>query len=113
MHWSAHQFGSVWDVVYDSCDRDTREVLDRRLDILLEHGNNCGRPITAHLDDGIFELRAKSARMLFYFGTNRDIIFAHCIIKKTKKVPREDIETAKKNRAKIKLHGLQTNDLAN
>jgi phage-related protein len=87
--------------------------LDRRLDFLQEHGNLSGRPVSAALGDGIFELRANQARMLFYFGTKHDIIFVHCLIKKTRRVPREDIELAKKNRAKISMHELKTNAIAN
>jgi phage-related protein len=114
MRWSTSQFDAVWDTIYASCDPDTQELLDRRLDFLQEHGSLSGRPISAPLGDGIFELRANQARMLFFFGPERGkIIFAHCIVKKTRKVPRKDIELAKKNRATILMQGLKTNAFAN
>lgn len=98
---------------YASCDQDTQELLDRRLDFLREHGNLSDRPISAPLEDGIFELRAKDARMLFYFGEKRDIIFVNCIIKKTRKVPREEIQLAKKRRTEIRAKGVKPNALPN
>jgi len=98
MRWIAKQYDKVWTEIYESCDDDTRDVLDSHLDLLERNGSQSDRPISAPLGDGIFELRAKNVRMLFYFGKNRDIIFVHGIIKKVRKVPREDIELAKKRR---------------
>jgi phage-related protein len=113
MNWTAFQYRRVWDEAYALCDDDTQEGLDRRLDLLLEHGNLAGRPITAPLGDGIFELRANAARMLFYFGASRSIVFVHCIIKKTRTVPTEDVKLAKKRRAEIIAKGAKTNALPN
>src|ERR1700679_3282653 len=101
MPWSANQWGKIWDATYASCDKDTQDLLDVRLDILKERGNLSGRPVTAPLEAGIFELRAKDARLLFYFGEERDIIFVHGIIKKTRSVPPADIKLAKKRREEI------------
>jgi phage-related protein len=113
MRWPAFQYGVVWDRTYVECDQNTQELLDRRLDLLCEHGNQSGRPISAPLGDGIFELRANDARMLYYFGSNHDIIFVHCLIKKTRKVAREDIELAKRRRAQIPARGIKPNALPN
>ena len=100
--WEAWQLGSVWDSFYASCDSDTQEALDRRLDQLLEKGNLCKAPVTKYLDDGIFELRAKKARVLFYFGPEKTIVFVHAIIKDRSAVARKDINLAIKRRALIK-----------
>jgi phage-related protein len=112
MRWKSKQYGRVWQETYDACDEDTRDTLDYRLDLLEEYGNLSGRPISAHLEDGIFELRAKDARMLFYFSEWREIVFVHCIIKKTRKVPREDIESAKKNRTEHRKNEARRNAIS-
>ncbi len=112
MRWTALQYGSVWQDVYDDCDKGTQELLDRRLDALLDKGNLCGRPISAPLGDGIFELRANQARMLYYFGETRQIIFVNCILKKGRVVPPEAIKLAKKRRIEIQI-GKPANALPN
>ena|SRR5438552_3510862 len=113
MRWSVSQYGDIWDATYAHCDQHTQEILDRRLDTLCEYGNRAERPVSAPLGDGIFELRANSARMLFYFGKKRDIIFVNCFIKKVRRVPREEIKLAKKRRNDITMQGIKTNDLPN
>jgi|ERR1700719_2375230 len=109
MRWIVTQYRTVWNDLYTECDEDTRDTLDRKLDLLQEKGNLSNRPISALLEDGIFELRAKEARMLFYFGEERDVVFVHCIIKKTRKVPREDIELAKRRRTEIRAGKVKKN----
>ena len=111
--WIAWQYRQVWDDLYARCDEATRIMLDYRLDLLTEKGNLARRPISAHLDDGIFELRAKSARMLFYFGETRAIVFAHCIFKSTAKIPREDIKLAQRRRSEIRNTREKLNALPN
>ena len=103
MRWTTSQYREAWDNTYSQCDSDMQDTLDRKLDLLQQYGNLCGRPTTAPLGDGIFELRAKDARMLFYFGEQREIVFVHGLIKKTRNVPRADIDRAKKNRTENQL----------
>lgn len=112
MRWSASQYRRVYDELYENCDDDTQTKLDAFYDLLLDNGNLSGRPFSAPLEDGIFELRAKAARMLFYFGPSREIVFVHAIFKTTREVPRADIELAKKRRREIQ-RGTTTNPLAN
>ncbi len=113
MYWTAYQYGKVWDDCYASCDQDTQETIERRLDFLCEKGNLTRPPISKHLEDGIFELRAKHARLLFYFGGNRMIVFVHAIIKKTRAVPRDDIQIAKQRRAEVVAKRMMPNALPN
>ena len=96
--WTPFQFGGVWDSFYESCNEETQETIDRRLDFLLEKGNQAREPISKHLSDGIFELRAKDARFLYYFAPEKAIVFVHCIIKKRSDVPQGDIDLAKERR---------------
>jgi phage-related protein len=113
MRWSTFQCDKVWDNIYSQCDEDTQLLLDRRLDFLREKGNLSGRPISAPLKDGIFELRAKIVRMLFYFEIGQMIIFVHGIMKKTGNLPPADIELAKKRRTEIRTKRRKTNALIN
>jgi phage-related protein len=94
--WTAAQYRDVWDQFYAQCDEETKITLDFRLDQLIEKGCLCREPISKHLDGKIFELRAKNARALFYFGPERKLVFVHAITKKRSKVPRQDIEYAEK-----------------
>jgi phage-related protein len=111
--WTAWQYRAVWSNLYDQCDQQTQTKLDYHLDLLKEKGIFARRPISAHLDEGIFELRANRARMLFYFGSAREIVFVHCIFKKTRKVPRDDIEQAKRVRSEIQRIREKPNALPN
>lgn len=101
MGWKALQYDSVWDSVYGACDQGTQETIERRFGNLLEQGNLAREPVSKYLQDGIFELRAKDARFFFYFGAAKTIIFVHAILKRTRKVPPEDIGLAKRRRAEI------------
>lgn len=96
--WTAWQYRDVFDAFYRQCDEDTRRSIDNRLDQLLEKGNLSKRPVSAPLEDGIFELRGKSARLLFYFEPGQRIIFVVAIVKDQRGVPRDAIERAKQIR---------------
>jgi phage-related protein len=100
--WILEQYNNVVDLFLDNCSQGLREVLERRLDILSEKGNQCRGPITKYLGDGLFELRGKAdskqARLVFFFSSNRKICFVHAFFKKTEKTNRNDIELSKKNK---------------
>jgi phage-related protein len=96
--WKLLQYRGIVDAMLDSEAKDLESV-EARLDILEERGNLCRRPVSAHLGDGIFELRGTGpTRPLFYFRGNRKVVFVHAIQKKTRKVDRFDIETAIRRR---------------
>jgi len=93
----------------DSQPKDLESV-ETRLDILAERGNLCRRPISASIEDGIFELRGTgTTRLLFYFRVNREIMFVHAVEKKKSKLDRKDIELAKTIRSQIEEHGEESN----
>jgi phage-related protein len=94
--WTPKQYGQIWDDFYSQCDEDTQITLSFRLDQLIEKGHQCREPISKPLGGQIFELRAKQARVLFYFGPERSLIFVHAITKKRSDVPRRDIEQAQR-----------------
>ena len=79
-----------------------RAKMLRLVDMLATNGNDLRRPYSAHLNDGIFELRAtvgsNTTRVLYFFFTERRIILTHGFIKKTNEVPPTEIQKAKKYR---------------
>lgn len=87
----------------DSLEPKMRAKLVGTLQILQEKGNSLREPYTKHLDDGIFEVRAKVgsniSRTLFFFMVGKKIILTNGFIKKSQKTPRREIETAKERRA--------------
>ena len=54
--------------------------------------------LSKHLDNGIFELRVsfenRISRSLYFYETDRQIIFTHGFIKKEQKTPKGEIEKA-------------------
>lgn len=109
MTWTLWQYRSIAESFLNECaqsDTGMHEELLIRLGVLLEKGNECKRPVSEFVEDALFALRAKSntrqARLMYYFGGNRQIIFVHAFYKVTRKISRQDIEIAKRNRRFIK-----------
>jgi len=72
------------------------------IDKLIELKNHALQPkenLSKHLDDGIFELRVscdnRIARSLYFYESNRQLIFTHGFIKKEQKTPKGEIEKAR------------------
>lgn len=70
------------------------------LEIIEEFGPTIGRPYTAPMGGGLFEIRAKGkegiGRSLFCAVKGKEIIILHSFIKKTQKTPKKEIEKARK-----------------
>lgn len=97
--WTLLEYKDVFTKFYEEeCTPEIQLSIDNRLDVLRERGNATREPICKLLEDGIFELRAKTARVLFYYDPEKRIIFVVGIIKKTDKVPRAAIQLAKQRR---------------
>lgn len=90
-----------------SQDVKMRAKLFRLIELLESEGNELREPYSKHLDDGIFEIRAKQAnnitRILYFFIVGRKIILTNGFVKKTQKTPAKEIDTAKKYRAEYAL----------
>ena len=73
------------------------------LDLLEENGPQLREPYSKHLEDGIFELRAKQGsditRVLYFFFVGKKIVLTNGFTKKTQKTPLAEIAAAKKYRA--------------
>ncbi len=83
-------------------DRKMRAKMLRTIETLEDKGNQLREPYSKHLDDGIFELRAKVgsdiSRVMYFFVVNREIILTHGFIKKSQKTPSAEIDRAKRYR---------------
>jgi len=76
------------------------------LELIEELGPNLGKPHTAPMGKGVFEIRARGkegiGRSFFCSIQNDEIVILHSIIKKTQKTPKKDLELAIKRMKEIK-----------
>ena len=77
-------------------------------EIIEEFGPAIGRPYTAPLGAGLFEIRARGkegiCRSLFCTVTGKEIVILSSFVKKTQKTPKKEIDRARK-RLKELQHG--------
>ncbi|MCH8172549.1 MAG: type II toxin-antitoxin system RelE/ParE family toxin [Proteobacteria bacterium] len=75
------------------------------LEMVEEFGPSLGRPHTAPLGKGLFEIRAKGkegiSRSLFCTVTGKKVVILHTLIKKTQKIPKIDLDLARKRMKEI------------
>lgn len=105
----------VWDVILYETERGECPVKDfiesieckklqakilRDLDILKEFGNELREPHVKHVENGLFELRSKSAsniaRIFFFYQKGEIIIALSGYVKKSNKIPSNIKELALK-----------------
>lgn len=76
------------------------------LDIIEEFSPNIGKPYTASMGHGLFEIRARGkegiGRSLFCTVKGKEIIILNSFIKKTQKTPQKEIELARKRMKELK-----------
>ena len=74
----------------------------RILDMIEKNGPELREPYSKHLDDGIFEIRARQAknlaRVLYFFYAGKCVMATHGFTKKTQKTPPAEIDKAKEYR---------------
>lgn len=84
-------------------DRKMRAKVMKELKMLSLNGTELREPYSKLLDDGIFELRAKSGsditRVLYFFFVGRKIILTNGFVKKSQKTPPEELDRAKRYRS--------------
>lgn len=72
----------------------------RLTDMMIVHGSNLGLPHTKSLSNGLFELRLKSkegiGRVFYCTQVGKNIIVLHSFVKKTDKIPKNEMEIALK-----------------
>jgi len=75
-----------------------------KIELLEERGNKLRRPHADYLEDGIFELRARHLKVryrIFYFFHGKAIAVLSHGVSKTDRVPKTQIELAKRRRKLI------------
>ena len=82
----------------DSLDVKMQAKMLRTIMLLQENGTDLRMPYSEHLEEGIFELRAKVgsniSRVMYFFFDGSKAILTHGFIKKTQKTPKNQIKRA-------------------
>ena len=77
-----------------------RKQPDSVAQMVREFGPSIGRPHTAPLGKGLFEIRAKgpegTSRSLFCTIKGREIVILNTFIKKTRKIPKKQLDLARR-----------------
>ena len=87
----------------NSLDYKMSAKVYRLLGMIEKNGPELREPYSSHLDDGIFELRAKFSsnitRVLYFFYIGKKVVVTNGFVKKSQKTPLSEINRAKKYRA--------------
>ncbi|MCM1335324.1 MAG: type II toxin-antitoxin system RelE/ParE family toxin [Bacteroides sp.] len=85
-----------------SLDKKMKARMIKLVDMLEKNGSELRMPYSKHIDDGIFELRAKvgsdTSRVLYFFIIGSKAVLTNGFIKKKQKTPQSEIKLAKKYR---------------
>lgn len=86
-----------------SLDKKLRAKMLRTVHMLETNGPELREPCSKHLEDGIFELRAKIgsdiSRVLYFFFVGHKAVLTNGFVKKTQRTPPQEIAKAKRYRA--------------
>ena len=78
----------------------------RIAEMIEEVGPNLGKPYTAPMGDGLFEIRSKGregiGRSMFCTVQDEEVVILHSFIKKTQKTPKKDLDLARKRMKEVK-----------
>jgi len=80
-------------------DKRAKQLFERiflYIEILEKSGTRAGLPYTRNIGDGIWELRPKDQRILFFGWHENKIVLLHSFRKQTQKTPKREIDKAKK-----------------
>ena len=73
------------------------------VELLETHGTNLREPFVRHIEDGIWELRARAPdgiyRVLYFHWFGHTFGLLHGFTKKTQRTPRTEIDIARRRRA--------------
>ena len=76
------------------------------LEMIEEFGPHIGKPYTAAMGMGLFEIRARGkegiGRAFFCIEKGKEIIILHSFIKKTQKTPKRELDKARRRMKELK-----------
>jgi phage-related protein len=76
-------------------------------EMIEEFGPALGGPYTKALKEGLFEIRAKGkegiGRSFFCAVKGKEVIILHSFVKKSQKIPKKEIQIARKRLKEVKL----------
>ena len=67
------------------------------ISILEARGARAGEPFVKHIDGKLWELRPSSDRIFFFYGDDQCFVLLHHFMKKSRKTPQKEIDTAERN----------------
>lgn len=82
-------------------DKDARVNIAKireHINALKVYGKRLGMPFTKYLGDDLWELRPKRNRIIFFYWKGDKVVLLHHFVKKTRKTPKREIETAKRRK---------------
>lgn len=81
----------------DKNARINREKILTYMAALAEYGTRIGEPIVKHIYGNLWELRPLANRIFFFYWKDGKFIMVHHYIKKSQKMPKKELEQAKRN----------------
>jgi phage-related protein len=105
MDWQITFFNEKVETKTMAFPRGILANLFHTIDIMEEFGPMLGEPYTKALGSGLFEIRAKGkegiGRSLFCTVKGKKIIILHSFIKKSQKIPKRELDLAKRRMKEI------------
>jgi phage-related protein len=105
MTWTINFYS---DKVYEETQalpKGIKASLTRTLDLIVQFGPDLGRPHTAPLERGLYEIRAKGhegiARSLYCTTRGREVVILLTAVKKSDKLPKRYMDTARKRMKEV------------
>lgn len=71
---------------------------------LKNQGHNLRRPMADYLGQGVYELRPKNNRILYFFFLKDSAILVHAIKKKTDRIPEGDLRLCINRKTQVEEH---------
>ena len=75
-------------------ERVNRDKILAYIGALEKYGTRIGQPVVKHIDGSLWELRPLANRIFFFYWRDNKFVLLHHFIKKTRKTPPREIETA-------------------
>ena len=75
--------------------RVNRDKILAYIGALEKYGTRIGQPVVKHIDGSLWELRPLANRIFFFYWKDNKFVLLHHFIKKTRKTPPREIETAR------------------